>query len=315
MRFWHGFGRVAALAAALFLFAASAGAVDIDPLLPRATAAYPDGLLERLREAATVVPGPLPAELRYASVAESHRPRRAVLEGGSEEIYVQARTAFQLVYDDTTVMVDAGMDEQVHRGFSMGTPEPYFPQVNDAVQKALVAASLVVVTHEHGDHVAGVVRSADRETIAAHTVLTKAQIDTLILAPQSVEIRLTPAQAADYIVVDYGLYLPVAPGIVLLKAPGHTPGHQMVYARLRSGREYLLSGDVSWALEGIRTLTQRPVGTSDRIREDRDAIALQLAWLGEVMDQGDVVIVPSHDAVYLGELEERGLLREGLVTD
>lgn len=295
--------------------APAAVAVDVDGLLPQPTGAYPDDLLEQLRAAARAVPGAAASDLRYVAVAESRRPRRVVLDGGSDEIYVQARTAFQLVFADGTIMVDAGMDEEVHNGFSTGTPEPYFPEANAAVQAALLAARLVLVTHEHGDHVAGVVRSPRREAIAAHTLLTRAQVETLVLAPQSPEIRLDVDQAADYIVVDYALLLPVAPGVVLLKAPGHTPGHQMVFVRLDSGAEYLLSGDVTWALDGIVERTQRPPATSERIREDRDALALQIEWLARLAAAGDVVVVPSHDAAFLADLERRGLIREGLVGD
>jgi len=293
----------------------TAVAIEIDPILPQETPAYPLNLLESLRAAAVAVPGALPRELRYITVAESHRPQRAVLENGPDTVYVQARAAFQVVYADATLMVDAGMDETVHRGFSMGTPEPYFPERNAAVQAALKAASLVVITHEHGDHIAGVVRSPDRAAIAAHTLLTKAQVETLTLAPQSPEIRLTPAEAADYLVIDYALYYPVAPGVVLLKSPGHTPGHQMVYLRLADGTEYLLSGDVTWAIDGVTSLRQRPPGTSERIREDRAALAQQIEWLASIAAAGEVVVVPSHDAVYFAELERRGLITQGLRGD
>ena len=111
------------------LVASSAAiAADVDTLLPQPTAAYPNDLLQRLRAASRMIPGAAATELRYVSVAESRRPRRVVLDGGSDEIYVQARTAFQLVFADGTVMIDAGMDEDVHAGFSAGTPEPYFPE-------------------------------------------------------------------------------------------------------------------------------------------------------------------------------------------
>jgi glyoxylase-like metal-dependent hydrolase (beta-lactamase superfamily II) len=291
-----------------------ATAAETDSVLPTVTPPYPENLLDELRAAANAVPGPHPLELRYISVAESRRPRSAVLEQDSDEPYVQARTAFQLVYADGAVMIDAGMDEQVHRTFGMGTPEPYWPERNDAVQAALVDANLVLITHEHGDHVAGVVRSADREAIAAHTVLTKAQVQTLTLAPQLPEIRLTPETAGDYIVIDYALYYPAAPGVVLLKAPGHTPGHQMVYVRMADGEEYLLSGDTTWALAGVTELRQRPPGTSERIREDRDALAHQIAWLKSIMDDG-IIVVPSHDTDHLAELERRGLITAGLAGE
>ena len=306
---------VLVLLLAMATWASNTTAAETDPLVPQAAQPYGDGLLRQLRAAATAVPGSLPSELRYITVAESHRPRRVVLDGGSEEPYVQARTAFQLVYEDSTLMIDAGMDEEVHRTFGMGAVEPYWPERNAAVQEALAAASLIVITHEHGDHVAGVVRSPNRRALAAHTVLTKAQAETLVLAPQSPLIKLTPAQAADYLVIDYARFHPVAPGVVLVKAPGHTPGHQMVFVRLASGTEYLLSADVTWALDGIVDVTQRPQTTSDRIREDRDALQFQIRWLKMVLNAGNVVIVPSHDAVHLDDLEQRGLITEGLASD
>jgi len=293
----------------------TASAAQTDPLVPQAVEPYPDGLLRNLRAAANDVPGALPNELRYVTVAESHRPLSAVLEGGSSKTYVQARTAFQLVYDAGTIMIDAGMDEDVHRGFSTDSEEPYFADANTAVQAALKAANLVVVTHEHGDHVAGVVRSPYRRQIAAHTVLTKAQVDTLVFAPQSPLIALTPAEAAEYRVIDYARFQAIAPGVVLLKAPGHTPGHQMVFVRLASGSELILSGDVSWALDGIANLKQRPLGTSNRIREDRDALAQQIRWLNSTMTASDVTVIPSHDTDYLAELERRGLVRHGLAIE
>ncbi len=300
---------------AMAAWSPSAMAAETDPLVPQAAQPYGDGLLRQLRSAVTAVPGALPFELRYVTVAESHRPRRIVLDGGSDEPYVQARTAFQLVYEDSTLMIDAGMDEEVHRTFGMGAVEPYWPERNAAVQEALLAASLIVITHEHGDHVAGVVRSPNRRAISARTVLTKGQAETLVLAPQSPLIRLTPAQAAEYLVIDYARYHPVAPGVVLVKASGHTPGHQMVFVRLASGTEYLLSADVTWALDGIASTTQRPQATSNRIREDRDALRHQIIWLNRVLNASDVVVVPSHDAVHLDELEQRGLIIEGLVAD
>ena len=88
------------------------------------------------------------------------------------------------------------------------------------------------------------IRTDAREEIAAKTLLTRAQVQTLTTYPQMPEIRLTPEMARSYIVIDYESYLPVAPEIVLIKAPGHTPGHQMVYVRLASKRDYLFIGDV-----------------------------------------------------------------------
>ena len=284
-----------------------------EPLLPEEAKPYGADLLARVRVAANVIPGAQPSGINYVKFAESHRPLADIIEGGSKDDYVSARTAFQVVYPTGTVMIDSGMDRVVHRFFGFGREEPYWPERNTAVQEALEQAKLIVVTHEHGDHVAGVIRSDLRKEIAAKTLLTREQVRTLLLYPQMPEIRLTPEAARDYIVVDYESYLPVAPGLVLIKAPGHTPGHQMVYVRLDSGREYLFIGDVAWTLANVTQLKLRPVATMRRISEDATALGHQLRWIRQVMDQEKLIVIPSHDDTLLQDLATKQFIGEGLM--
>lgn len=295
---------------ALFALDAAAGG---EPLVPQATQPYRADLLSRLRRAAAMVPGALPVRINYIKFAESHRPLADIIDGGSQEDYVSARTAFQVIYPAGPVMIDSGMDQTVHRFFGFGREEPYWPERNAAVQQALRQASLVIVTHEHGDHVAGVIRSEFRNEIAAKTILTRSQVQTLTTYPQVPEIRLTPQTARDYIVVDYEDYLPVAPGMVLIKAPGHTPGHQMVYVRLDSGREYLFIGDVAWTLANVTQLKLRPANTMRRISEDAAALMYQLHWIKDVMDQEGLTVIPSHDDVLLQGLASKRLIGDQLM--
>jgi glyoxylase-like metal-dependent hydrolase (beta-lactamase superfamily II) len=262
----------------------------------------------RVRVTATIVPGAQPSRINYVKFAESHRPLADIIEGGSQENYVSARTAFQVVYPSGWAMIDSGMDQAVHRFFGFGRVEPYWPERNAAVQEALRKASLVVVTHEHGDHVAGVIRSDWRKEIAAKTLLTREQVGTLMSSPQMPEIRLTPEAARDYIVVDYESYLPVAPGIVLIKAPGHTPGHQMVYVRLDSGREYLFIGDVAWTLAGVAETKLKPAATMRRINEYAPAIMHELRWIKDVMDKEKLIVIPSHDDTLLQDLAAKQVI-------
>ena len=262
--------------------------------------------------AATAIPGAPPSGINYVKVAESHRPLSEIIEGGSQERYVSARTAFQVTYPSGSVMIDAGMDQAVHKFFGFGREEPYWPDRNAAVQDALKKANLIVVTHEHGDHVAGVIRSQSRKEIAAKTILTREQVRTLSLYPQMPEIRLTPEAARDYIVVDYESHLPVAPGIVLIKAAGHTPGHQMVYVRLDSGREHLFIGDVAWTLANVTQFKLRPAATMRRISEDAQALMHELRWIKDTMEQEKLLVIPSHDDVLLQDLAAKRLIGEGL---
>ena len=273
--------------------------------------AYPADLLERVRQASGSIPGERPMSVNFIKFAESHRTYAVVIEDGSDESFVSARTAFQAYYPSGSVMIDAGMDRDVHRFYGFGRDEPYWQDRNDIVQSALRQANLIVVTHEHGDHVAGVLRSPHRDEIARKTILSRAQVDTLTSSPQLPEIRMTEVEALDYIIVDYELFLPVAPGVVLIRAPGHTPGHQMVYVQLESGTEYLLIGDIGWSLDNVTEMKPRPEATANRIGEDPEVLTAQLRWLNGTMQEG-VIVVPSHDDNLLNELAGEGLLDDSL---
>ena len=131
-------------------------------------------------------------------------------------------------------------------------------------------------------------------------------MQTLQTTPQMPEIKLTSEMAAHYVVLDYDKYYPLAPGIVLVKAPGHTPGSQMVYVVLQSGREYLLIGDASWLMDGVKLMKGKD---APWITEDQDAIQSQLEWLnGLSRTDPRLVIVASHDDDQRKTLVQQGIL-------
>jgi len=238
--------------------------------------------------------------------AESRRTKNFSVLGAPAEPSVQARTAFQVVYADGTVMVDAGMDRQVHRFFGRGVEEPYDEAAARDVAAAVDRARLVVFTHEHGDHVGGVITSPRAGELAGKSLLTRAQVESLTKTPQMPEIRLTAAAASRYVIIDYDTYYPVAPGMAFIKAPGHTPGSQMVLIRLESGREILLAGDVAWHMDGVRMLAGKD---APWVSEDKPAVLDQLRWLNGLMRaEPDLAIVLSHDDEQRQALIARGVL-------
>ena len=111
--------------------------------------------------------------------------------------------------------------------------------------------------------------------------------------------------------LDYNPIAPIAPGVVLIKAPGHTPGSQMVYVRLRSGAEVILAGDVAWSMCGIDSQRQKPDSTTRSFGgEDRQAVATELPWLRDVQES-QVTVVVSHDVAWIDKLIARGILTAG----
>lgn len=265
--------------------------------------------IAQLRRTAALIPGARPARVNFLKFAESRRTKNFSVKDAPASPSVQARTAFQVAYPDSYVMVDAGMDLQVHRFFGRGTEEPYDSAAAQQVERAVRGARMIVVTHEHGDHVAGVIRSPAVAELAPRTILTRTQVEVLRTKPQMPEIQLAEDQAKRYIVVDYERYFPLAPGMALVKSAGHTPGSQMVFVALQSGREYLLIGDTTWHMDGVRLVRGKD---APWVTEDQDAVLDQLRWLNQLSKtEPDLVIVASHDEEQLTELTQKNILSSG----
>ena len=261
-----------------------------------------------IRHVAAMIPGAKPTRINVVKFAESRRSKKFSIKGAADEPSIQARTAFQLVYPDGTVMIDSGMDLQVRKFFGRGVEEPYFQDKADQVAKAVRAAKVIVMTHEHGDHVAGVIRTPFFAELAPKSVLTKTQVQTLMTEPQMPEIKLSADQAKRFIVVDYETYYPFAPGMALIKAPGHTPGSQMIYVALQSGREYFFAGDAAWHMDGVRTVAGKD---APWITEDTDKVNAELKWLNQLSQtEKNLTIVVSHD-----EEQRLAYIRQGLLGD
>jgi glyoxylase-like metal-dependent hydrolase (beta-lactamase superfamily II) len=143
----------------------------------------------------------------------------------------------------------------------------------------------------------GLNQSLTREQIAVPTAMLPARF---------------PDHALDgYAPLDYRKYDAVAPGIVLIKSPGHTPGSQMVYVQTADGKEFLFLGDVAWHFRNIEVQRERPrFVTQFTIKEDRAAVFGQLGALHRLHEaEPRISIVPGHDGAAVKQLIDVGLMR------
>jgi glyoxylase-like metal-dependent hydrolase (beta-lactamase superfamily II) len=270
---------------------------------------YSDSLLSAVRALAHAVPGELPTSVGYLSVQDDSSPASDAVDGAPKARVLFVTPAFQVRYRQGWIMVDAVFDREGPDS-SHGFRRDRF----DRIAAALRGARLTVVTHEHVDHVGTLVHSPLAAEVAPRTMLTRSQVETLLSKPKVAGIGVDSALARRFIVVDYERALPIAPGVVLIRAPGHTPGSQMVYVKLASGRELILAGDIAWLMAGIDMQHQKPDSVSREMAEDRAPIGQQLAWLKNVVAPAGIAIAVSHDGDELRGLARRGLLSEGLDT-
>jgi glyoxylase-like metal-dependent hydrolase (beta-lactamase superfamily II) len=84
--------------------------------------------------------------------------------------------------------------------------------------------------------------------------------------------------------------------IVIVPAPGHTPGSVIIFVTLQDGTRYAFVGDLVWQLEGItqreeRAWFTRPFADSDA-RGTRENLLRMIALKKRLPD---LIIVPAHD--------------------
>jgi hypothetical protein len=110
----------------------------------------------------------------------------------------------------------------------------------------------------------------------------------------------------DFIVLEYAQYYPVAPGVVLIKAAGHSPDHQMVFVRLASGREVLHSVDAAWVLDNVLQVKGK---AAPWVKEDVPAVMAQLAWLNGVhANEKQLTMLVTHDDALFDRVTQSGAI-------
>ncbi len=259
-----------------------------------------------IRSVERLVPGQRPQAINVANVAASIRPFKFVVEGGDDTPTSMPRTAYQLVYEDGTVMLDSGLDKATHDSFSDAGNEPYDPPAFMRLKQALDQTRLIIFTHYHADHVAGVLTAENFTELARKTMITRDTADFLVNNPHRPHLKLTDTQVNEFVHFDYETYLPVAPGVVLIKAPGHSPDSQMVFIRLASGREILHVVDSAWNMENI---TREKGKAAPWVKEDKEALLAQLKWLnGLRSSEPDLTFLITHDETQLNTITEEGIV-------
>ena len=142
------------LALSLFLAASLGGA---SPMRAQ-TGVWTESLLGKIRAAATMIPGTPPQSVHVLRFAQHEAPQSASLDGGSNElIRILTFSVYQIRFTDGWIIVDAGIDQST---LASRIPGATIPQENyELIQRALVGARSIVITHEHDDHVTGVIRT------------------------------------------------------------------------------------------------------------------------------------------------------------
>jgi glyoxylase-like metal-dependent hydrolase (beta-lactamase superfamily II) len=259
--------------------------------------------LAEVRRLADSMPGEKAAAIHVEEVVGLAFPAVAITAGDGWDVVPMPVFAYQLVFPGSTGLIDTAMDKAQAEGMNANR---FDGGAAARVRQALGAAAFIVVTHEHLDHIGGLIAHPEPKAVMARALLNPEQArDTTGMGA----VTFPPGALAGYTPLAYAPYRAIAPGVVLIRAPGHTPGSQIVYVRTAGGREYLFIGDVAWKRRNIELVRERARLITLMMGEDRGQVLDELAELNRLAAaEPALAIVPGHDGAVVQSLVDSGAL-------
>ncbi|MFN3516165.1 MAG: MBL fold metallo-hydrolase [Novosphingobium sp.] len=254
--------------------------------------------IAQLRELADAMPGNAPDRVELEIVAYRRLPGNLFVAGAGLKRKLVGIMAWQLpVAGGKALVIDSGLPEPAASELGM---EAYDRQAQARINAAMDRAGMILITHEHLDHEGGLV-ALGRPEVLARARLNANQIEgnrwtEMLPWPQGA--RPQPSLAGTQPVA-------VAPGVVVIPAPSHTPGSQMIFVRLSDGREFLFAGDIATFAQSWRETRARSRLIGDWFAPEVRAEVF--AWLKTIKawqaQAPGLVIVPGHDFEFMSSSE------------
>jgi len=269
--------------------------------------------LDKIRALADAPNFELPIEIRTEVFAKTPVPYFALRAGGGFQNTFMTRTVFQIMAPSGFYALETGMDLALAEEYNQS--ENFQPEVWLGIQNVLSNSLAIMVTHEHPDHMGGIVRHRAPSELAEKLFLTMEQFAAL---DRFATEEGLPSAIRNYQPINLLEPMRVAPGIVIIPAKGHTPGSVIIYVKLQSDKEFLFIGDIAYTASNIRDGVDRARFARLLMHdpEDRDAVVNQLKTLHEISKlEPSLYIIPAHADKLIKHLIHEEVIFKGFILD
>jgi len=241
-----------------------------------------------------------------------HRTSAFAYRGGSPwEKWDSVMTAVLVRHPKGDVLIDTGVGRTV--ASQLREAPLLFRLVTDLVPLQPAADQLdaagydrknlrfILLTHAHWDHVSGVSDFPGVPvlvTAAEHRFIYEGGwITATARGMDSSQLQEYAFDGGPYLGFDHSHDLYGDGSMVIVPAPGHTPGSVVVFVTLPAGARYAFVGDLVWQREGILEREGRPWATSKIAGENPIGVRDSLLRMSAIVTRyPQITIVPAHDA-------------------
>ena len=208
------------------------------------------------------------------------------------------------------LLIDAGfgskVDEHVKTTPFLAQKLSKYEKAKPAVEQLRAAGfdlarlTGIVLTHAHWDHVSGV---DDLRNVPVW--VTQPERDLITLCDDRT-VLICGFGELNYKIYDFPdpAYLGFEKShdvfkdgsVVIVPAPGHTPGSVIVFVTPPGDKRYAFVGDLAWQKEGIDLPAERPWLPRTLLKEDQQQVRAALIHMHRLQQAvPNLVIVPAHD--------------------
>ena len=210
-----------------------------------------------------------------------------------------------IVHPKGTLLFDTGLGKNVDTHFKttpwlMQATARYEkePTVADQLKAAGIVPRGIVLTHAHWDHVSGLEDMPDIPVF-----VTKAELDFVNSGDPATLLARTIGTIAynvygfpdgPYMGFDQSFDIYEDGSVVMVPAPGHTPGSVFIFITTSDAKRYLLIGDTAWQSEGVDHPAEKPWLARNLVDNDAEKVRGLLVRLHQLKSQfPDLIVVPA----------------------
>jgi len=240
----------------------------------------------------------------------NHRTAAFAYRGGSPwDKRDSVSTAVLVRHPRGDLLIDTGLGRAIAEQmkefpflFRLGTDLVRFQAAADQLDAAGYdrrQLRYILLTHAHWDHVSGVPDFPGVPvlvTAAEHRFIDEGGWATANARSMNAVFQEYTFDGGPYMGFTQSRDLYGDGSIVIVPAPGHTPGSVAVFVTLSGGARYAFVGDLVWQLEGLLEREERPWFEATTLGEDPVVLRQSLLRMSAIATRyPQITMVPSHD--------------------